>query len=80
MATKLLKFHDVASRVTGSRSSIYARIKAGTLPPPIRISSQSAAWVEHEIEAVLRAQIAGKSGEDLKNIVSDLVRQRQQAA
>ncbi|WP_233829220.1 helix-turn-helix transcriptional regulator [Paraburkholderia sp. ZP32-5] len=45
-------------QITGlSRSSIYAGIKLGTFPTPIRLTANSVGWVAQEIEAWVQARI-----------------------
>ena len=63
-----------------SKSTLHARINAGLLPPPVSLGARAVGFIEHEIQAVLGAIIAGKSSEQIKALVNDLVAQRQQAA
>lgn len=45
-------------QITGlSRSSIYAMVKDGTLPAPIRLSANAVGWVATEIEAWIQDKI-----------------------
>lgn len=45
--------------ITGlSRSTIYARMGAGTFPSPIRLGARSVGWLVEEIEAWVEARIA----------------------
>lgn len=70
--TKLLRF-NAASEATGRpRTSFYRAIKAGLLPPPVKLGEASA-WPSNEIELVNKAFIAGKSEEEIKKLVSELV-------
>ncbi|AEG02714.1 helix-turn-helix transcriptional regulator [Methylomonas methanica] len=75
----LLRF-AAASEATGRpRTSFYRAIKAGLLPPPIKIGEASA-WPSNEIEIINKAFIAGKSELEIKQLVSDLVAARAHAA
>lgn len=50
-------------RDTGQKkSAIYAGIKAGTFPKPIRLSSRCVVWRESEIQAWIRRRIAESAG------------------
>lgn len=50
MTKSLLKRPDV-ERLTGlSRASIYARLKRGTFPLPVRIGPNSVAWRADDVE------------------------------
>jgi prophage regulatory protein len=54
----ILRLKQVVARVGRSRSSIYADVKTGAFPSPIRIGSRSVGWLEHEISDWLSRQIA----------------------
>ena len=48
-APRLIRLRDVM-RMTGlGRSSVYANVKAGEFPAPIKLSARSAAWVQQEV-------------------------------
>ncbi len=66
----------LAARGTG-RSHHYQSIAAGTWTPPVRIGRASA-WPRHEVQALLRAQIAGASDEQMRSLVSKLIDERHQ--
>ena len=54
----ILRRKQVEARTGLSRSPIYARIKAGTFPKPVRLGSgRAVGWVEGEIDAWLADQI-----------------------
>jgi prophage regulatory protein len=54
----ILRRRQVERRVGLTSSPIYARIKAGTFPSPVRLgSSRAVGWLEHEIDAWLADQI-----------------------
>lgn len=76
---KLLRFNAASDATGRPRTSFYRAIKAGLLPPPIKIGEASA-WPSDEIDAVNRAFIAGKSEDEIKTLVSSLVAARSQAA
>lgn len=46
----ILRRHQVQSRTGLARSSIYALIAAGRFPAPIRLTSNTVGWLEHEVE------------------------------
>jgi len=54
----ILRRRQVEKRVGLTRSPLYARIKAGTFPPPVKLgNSRAVGWLEHEIDAWLAAQV-----------------------
>jgi prophage regulatory protein len=79
MPRKLLKIGAVRDVTALGVTSVYRCVKEGTLPPPVKLSTRSSAWVEDEIAAVNEARIAGKSDDELRRLVARLVARRQQA-
>lgn len=55
MSDRLLTIREVRAKVHMSMSWIYARIREGTFPSPIRLGF-SARWPESEIDAWIVAQ------------------------
>ena len=53
------------------KSSIWAQSKSGLLPLPVKIGGATT-WVEHEVDEVLLAEIAGKSEDDVRALVRRL--------
>lgn len=54
----ILRRRQVEKRVGLTRSPLYASIKAGTFPKPIKLgNSKAVGWLEHEIDAWLAKQI-----------------------
>lgn len=58
------------------KSTLYTRIKEGLIVPPISLGGTSVAWPEHELQAILRAMCAGKSPDEIKQLVTELVAKR----
>lgn len=52
----LARRRQVEQLVQLSRSTIYAAVKAGTFPPPIRIGARAVAWKISELESWLEAR------------------------
>lgn len=52
----LARRRQVEELVQLSRSTIYAAVKAGTFPPPVRIGARAVAWRVSEIEQWLEAR------------------------
>jgi prophage regulatory protein len=46
----LLRRPEVTQRTGLSRSSLYARMKAGDFPKPVYLTPSTPAWVESEVE------------------------------
>jgi len=76
MTTKIQRLPMLQSEVGLSRSSVYGHIAKGLLPKPIQISSRAVAWLSHETDAIIAARIAGKSDDEIRELVSELMSQR----
>lgn len=72
----LLRKTEVLNRTGLCKSTIYNKISKGTFPPPISISMRSVAWPEYEVDAVIRAFISGKSEDEVKLLVYEMVKAR----
>ena len=55
-AKALARRRQVEKLVQLSRSTIYANVKAGTFPAPIRIGARAVAWRLSDVEAWLEAR------------------------
>jgi prophage regulatory protein len=63
-----------------SRSSIYQKIREGTIPPPVALGSRSIGWPLSEIVAVNSGRIRGCSAEEICGLVARLVAARRTGA
>ena len=59
-----------------ARSTFYAYIAKGLLPPAIKVGDRASAWLVSEVVAVNKARILGKTNEEIKTLVSSLVEAR----
>lgn len=71
---------EVLSRFGFGNTCLHHRIKQGLMPPPIHLTARTVGWLEHELDAVLAAIVAGKSDEHIKSLIIELVDQRKDAA
>lgn len=69
---------DVLDRTRYSNSKLYRLINDGLFTAPIR-DGAVAYWPDHEIELLTRAKIAGKTEEETRQLVADLLEQRETA-
>lgn len=53
MHDRLLTRHEVESRTSLSRTTIYRKMREGTFPVPLKISERAVRWSLSEIEAWL---------------------------
>jgi len=59
--TELERLPSVAKRTTLSRSGIYALMKAGRFPRPLRLGARAIGWRREDIEAWIAARPKGGS-------------------
>jgi len=54
-----LSFADLRVRgIKYSRCQIWRRVKAGTFPPPVKLSASRNVWLERDIDAWMAALVA----------------------
>lgn len=63
-----------------SKSSNYNDEKQGVCVPPISIGDRSIAYIKSEVEAVIQARIEGKTPDQIKALVQELINQRTKSA
>lgn len=73
----LIRIREV-KREIGHRSnaSIYTDVKNGLLPPPVSIGQRAKAWPDYEVRAVVLARTAGRSRDEICELVRTLVARR----
>ena len=59
-----------------ARPTVYVRIKNGLFVRPVKISERAVAWPAEEVAAINAARIAGKSDEEVRELVTQLEQQR----
>jgi len=62
-----------------SRSCGYADIKAGVLPPFVKLGVRASGLPAHEANAINAARVAGKSAEEIRALVQRLIAERKAA-
>lgn len=72
---KLLKLHGVLALTATRKSTHYQNIKQGLMVKPIAQGIQAVAYPEHEEQAIIAARIAGKSDDEIRKLVTDLIEQ-----
>jgi len=60
-----------------SKSSHYLDIKNGLFTRAVAIGGRAVGWPEHEVDAINRARIAGKSEAEIRELVTQLEADRQ---
>lgn len=70
---RLPKTLDISGK---SRSAHYEDIQNGLMTPPVSLGGRSVAWPEDEIIAINNALIAGKTKDEIKELVKKLIADR----
>lgn len=77
---QLLPIEEVLSRTGRGRSSHFIAIRRGLFVPPVAISERSKRYPDYEVEAINAAVVAGKSDEEIRQLVAMLIASRKVAA
>jgi len=59
-APRLLRRREVEARTGLSRSSIYARMAAGSFPVAVDLGGRAVAWMENEVDGWVLERIAAR--------------------
>lgn len=59
--SRLIRRREVENRTGMARSTIYGLIRAGRFPAPVRLTENTVAWPEREVEAWIAERIAARS-------------------
>jgi len=72
MATRILRLPIVLSQNGYSRSTHYAYIQQGLFTKPVKLGVRAVGWPESEVIAIIEARIAGKSDQEIRQLVVKL--------
>lgn len=75
----MIRIDVVRHKTGGSKSTVYNQVGDGLLPGSVAMGPRMAAWPENEIDAVVRARIAGKSEDEIRQLVARLMAARSDA-
>jgi len=75
---KLIKNPEVLALIAKSNTTLYSDIKLGLMTPPIQLGKNSVAGPEHEIHAINAARVSGKTDDELRLFVAELVEKRKE--
>lgn len=78
-AITLCRLRETCKQQGKSRSAFYLDISTGLMTRPVKLGTASA-WPAHEIDAINRARIAGKSDEEIRQLVQKLEADRKAMA
>lgn len=70
---------DARAQFGIASSTFYEWITRGLMPPGIALGWRSVGWPAHELDAIAAARIAGKTEDEIRALVRDLIAARAQA-
>lgn len=76
MTHRILRLSEVRLSNGLSRSTIYLRIAQGLWPKPINLGGRTVGWPENEVDAVNAARIAGKTDDEIRQLILKLKENR----
>lgn len=74
----LIRKPEALKKLGISKSTFHIRIAEGLLPPAVMISQRAKGYLLHEINSVIVSMVKGKSNQEIKALVLDLIEQRQE--
>lgn len=80
MFTTILRLPGVKTETGISRSTIYLRVSQGLWTRPVSLGMRAVGWPAHEVAALNAARIAGKTDQEIKDLVVQLEAARKTAA
>lgn len=79
MPQTILRLPAVKQKSGLSRSTLYLRISEGLWTKPISLGGRSVGWPASEIETLNAARIAGKTDDDIRQLVLALEKEREES-
>ena len=76
MRHTILRIAAVIQESGLSNSTLYSRISDGLWTKPISLGGRSVGWPEYEVARLNAARIAGKSDEEIRQLVRELEQER----
>jgi|TARA_R110001583_G_scaffold194139_1_gene364402 prophage regulatory protein len=76
---RILRRPEVLNLTGWSKSTLYNRIDSQHFIKPISLGERSVGFVSNEVHAILHAMIEEQTPEQIKQLVSELIKQRKAA-
>lgn len=76
---RMMRKNEVLERYGKSKSSLHDDIHNGLFTYPVYIGPRAVAWPDFEVEELLRARIAGRTDDEIRELVVQLMKDRQSA-
>ena len=79
MKRTILRMPDVKIESGLSRSTIYLRVSQGLWTKPVSLGARAVGWPSDEVAALNAARIAGKTDDEIRDLVEKLGAARKDA-
>ena len=76
MTITIHRLPEVLKKRGRSRSAHYQDIQQGLFSPPVAIGARAVGWPDNELETLNAARIAGKTEDEIRALVRNLVAAR----
>jgi prophage regulatory protein len=73
---KILRLRQVLDARGVEKSQHYHDVQGGLFTPPIKLGIKAAGWPQSEVAALNAARIAGKSNDQIRSLVQQLIAAR----
>jgi len=80
MHESLIRRPKVEDKTGLKKSMLYDLMEKKEFPESIKIGERAVAWIESEIDAINAARMAGKSADEIRQLVKTLMAKRRQTA
>jgi prophage regulatory protein len=74
----MLREAEVLVHLGTSHGPLWKACKEGLIPKPVKMGERATRWPASEIQAVIRARLAGRSQEEIRGLVAELERKRKE--
>ena len=65
---KILKLKQVTEKAAISRSSLYAKVKQGKFPAPVKLGERASGWIEDEIDEWIEQRIQARQQNNVQSL------------
>ena len=73
---KILRGKQADAIVGTSQSGRYRAIELGLFPPPVKIYGATKGYPEHELQRLVKAIIAGRTEDEIRALVAQMIAER----
>ncbi len=70
--TNFIRMPRTKQKTGLSNGAVYHHMQQGMLPSSIRIGTKAVAWIESEIDAVMKARIERRTDDEVRELVKKL--------